>query len=120
MNDSVQCLMLAIENPSDEGYRVWNQLDTVHSMFEVAQMVKSAGEKHRYGPLIKTIPTPRVEITDEFSYDVVVDKLAALGFEPTRTIEQEADYAIGVLKENRKVSELSRVIMPKIRWKAGE
>ena len=117
LNDSVQCLMLAIENAPDEPYRVWNQLDTVHSMFEVAQMIKSAGVKHRYGPMIKAIPTPRVEITEEFRYDVVCDKLKALGFEPTRTIEQEAEYAIGVLKENRKVSELSSVVMPKIKWK---
>jgi UDP-sulfoquinovose synthase len=85
LNDSVQCLMLAIENPSDEGYRVWNQLDSVHTMHEVAQMIKSAGEKHRYGPLIKKIPTPRVEITEDFLYDPVCEKLKALGFEPTRT-----------------------------------
>lgn len=115
--DSVQCLMLAIENPSDEGYRVWNQLDTVHSILEIAQMIKSAGEKHHYGPIIKNIPTPRVEITDKFSYDPVCDKLKALGFEPTRTIEDEADYAIGVLKENRKISALSNVVIPKIKWR---
>ena len=118
LNDSVQCLMLAIENSDYEGYRVWNQLDTVHSMLEVAHMIKDTARNHHLGSLIQMIDTPRVEVTDDFYYKPVVEKLKALGFEPTRSIEDEADYVKPILKKHSfTISRLSKVVMPKITWR---
>lgn len=118
LNDSVQCLMLALENGDYEGYRVWNQLDTVHSMEEVASIIKKVARKHHLGPILQKIPTPRVEVTDDFHYNPIVDKLKELGFSPTRSIEDEADYVIGILKRERgKLEGLRRVVMPEIKWR---
>lgn len=118
LNDSVQCLMLAIENDDYEGYRVWNQLDTVHSMREVAEIVRAAGREQGYGPLIHYIPTPRVENTSDFYYDPIVDKLKELGFSPTRTMYDEALWVIGELKSRGvQLEGLRKNIMPKIMWR---
>lgn len=117
LNDSVQCLMLALENDVYEGYRVWNQLDTVHSMIEVAKMVRFVGRDYLYGPIIKKIPTPRVEVTDDFYYNPIVEKLVKLGFKPTRTIKDETRFAINILKRNGKLEGLRKVVMPEIKWR---
>lgn len=116
LNDSIQCLMLAIENGDYKGYRVWNQLDTVHTMLEVADMVKRAGEKIGYSPDIEFIETPRVENTGDFYYNPIVEKLKALGFKPTRSIYDEALFAMSVLK-GLDIGNLSRVVYPTIKWR---
>jgi len=119
LNDSIQCLMLAIENPSDFGeYRTWNQLDTVYSMKEVAKEVADSaievGITNRVD--FKYIDSPRIENTDHFSYNPVVKKLKSLGFKPTRTIKDEAKYLFNILKDIN-LKELKGVVMPKIEWK---
>jgi hypothetical protein len=118
LNDSIQCLMLAIENGDYKGYRVWNQLDTVHSMNEVAEMIRKAGVECGYGPIVRHIDTPRVERTDDFYYNPIVDKLKELGFKPTRNIYDEALWVINELKQyGAYVSELWRNVEPKIKWR---
>jgi len=120
INDSIQCLMLALELPPRKGtYRTWNQLDNTHSIGEIVHIVGNAA--HKYG--IKTasvnIPSPRVEKTESFYYKVYTEKLKALGFRPTRTMEQEVEYVIQTLA-GPTVSELyplSNVVMPEITWK---
>ncbi|HEU4444468.1 MAG TPA: NAD-dependent epimerase/dehydratase family protein, partial [Nitrososphaeraceae archaeon] len=44
--DSIQCLTIAIENPAARGeYRVFNQLDEVHSISELAEIVATVAKK---------------------------------------------------------------------------
>lgn len=116
LNDSIQCLILAIQNPPNNGkYRTWNQLDKVYSMNEVAREVQSAAQKSGIECDIMHIETPRVERTDDFYYNPETEKLKRIGFDPTRTIEDEALYAFEILK-NQNLSELKKVVLPKIRW----
>jgi UDP-sulfoquinovose synthase len=116
LNDSVQCLMLAIENNSYKGYRVWNQLDTCHTMNEVADLVIKAGEEKGYFPIKKYIESPRVENTGDFYYEPVVDKLKTLGFSPTRFIYDEALFTMEHI-DRASVGTLLKVVMPKILWR---
>jgi nucleoside-diphosphate-sugar epimerase len=116
ISDSVQCLMLAIENPPVDGeYRTWNQLDTIYTVVELAHIVKNVCKL----PVeIQHIATPRAERTDSFYYKPYTEKLKYLGFEPRRTIEQEVDYMIRKLVPVAgELFPLEAVVAPHIRWK---
>jgi nucleoside-diphosphate-sugar epimerase len=121
LNDSVQCLMLAIENPPEfREYRTWNQLDTIYSMkdiaHEVAGIAIDMGVASRI--LYNHIDSPRVEDTSDFYYKPVVEKLKSLGFKPTRKIRDDARFAFEVLKDNKEILQpLKKVVMPKINWR---
>jgi nucleoside-diphosphate-sugar epimerase len=117
LNDSVQCLMLAIENePKDGEYRTWNQLDEPISMNDLADKVISIADKFGIKADKTHIESPRSESTDNFYYNPVVDKLKNLGFKPTRNIEDEGRYIIDKLK-NVNLDVLKKVVIPKIMWK---
>lgn len=120
LNDSVQCLMLAIENyPNNGEYRTWNQLDEPLSMNELADKVIYIANKFGIKAEKIHIESPRSESTDDFYYNPVVDKLKKLGFKPTRTIEDEGCYVIDKLKnlKNIDLKKLNNVVIPKITWK---
>lgn len=119
LNDSVQCLMLAIENPAEAGeYRTWNQLDTTHTMNEVAETVKDVGDRFGLDVQINHIPSPRVEKTDHFDYKVITKKLEDLGFKPTRKMEEEVEWVMSNLVGQEDILlPLINVIKPQIKWK---
>ena len=87
LNDSVQCLMLFIENPA-KGFRTVNQLAETFSINDIANMIKEINPKTTF----KYMDSPRVEITDDFYYNVSVDTLRGLGFKNTRNIKDELEY----------------------------
>lgn len=114
LNDSIQCLMLAIENRPNKGeYRTWNQLDQPFKIIDVAEKVRSAFKNVD----IKHIPSPRVENTNKVYYHAKTNKIKELGFCSTRTIEQEIEYDINILKKDRYLKDLTKVVIPKIFWR---
>lgn len=119
INDSIQCLMLAIKNPPTKPeYRTWNQLDMVYSMEEIAREVLDAGEIVGIKGSSTHIPSPRRENTSNFHYKPVVDKLKNLGFKPTRTVKEEALFAFESVKlDDRQKEILKNVVMPKVVWR---
>lgn len=121
LNDSIQCLMLAIENAPEKGeYVTWNQLDEVFSMNEVADKVRSIGKTFSFGVESKHIPTPRKEVVDDHYYNPLTDKLKELGFKQTRTIEDESEYIFSRVAKNtsllNRIRCLEKVVVPKIEW----
>jgi nucleoside-diphosphate-sugar epimerase len=84
LNDSIQCLMLFIENPATD-MRIVNQLADVYSINQIVDIIK------KIKPDAKSInmESPRSETTDDFYYNVCTDTLKGFGFENTRTIEDE-------------------------------
>lgn len=119
LNDSIQCLMIAINNPPKEGqYQTWNQLDEVFSMDEVADKVIASFKKSRYIVEKMYMESPRAECVDDHYYNPITDKLTALGFRQTCTIESEVEYLIEILMPYReKLKKLKDVVIPKITWK---
>ena len=118
LNDSIQCLMLAIENPPDKGeYRTWNQLDTVHTVNELATEVVLNGLIANIDT--QNIPSPRAEKTGLFDhYHVDTDKLKYLGFKPTRNLRDEIHWTLKeLLKVKDELYPLAEVVMPKITWR---
>ena len=105
LNDSIQALMIAIENvPKEKGKpRTWNQLSEWKTMNEVAEIVqKVANETFNLDATIEHIESLRKENTSDHYYNICTDTLKSLGYVPTRTIEQEVTYCIEKLLENQK------------------
>ena len=120
LNDSVSCLMLAIENPPKYGeYRTWNQLDSIYSMKEVANEVADVAIKHgiTHRVYFEHIKSPRIERTDDFSYKPITRKLKELGFKPTGSIRNESLFIFKNLHLLPELDRLRDVVIPKIKWR---
>jgi len=120
LNDSIQCLMLAIENPPTQGtYRTWNQLDEIWNIVAIAGEIKKIGKLYGLDVRSNNIVSPREERTDDFYYKPYVEKLINLGFEQTRTMEDEINFVFKTLLPIAKneLYPLENVIIPKITWK---
>jgi nucleoside-diphosphate-sugar epimerase len=119
LNDSVQCLVLAVQNAPRKGaYRTWNQLDTTHSIGEISQIVDRIARNYDLDPKMVKIPSPRVEKTDPFYYKVYTEKLKVLGFEPTRKIADDVEWSFRKLLPHKdELYPLSNVVMPEIKWR---
>lgn len=119
LNDSIQALMIALENPAENGrVQTWNQLSEWHSMNKIADMVVSAGKEIGVDVEKQHIPTPRVEHTGEHYYNFVTNKLRDKGYKPTRSIDEEIKYVIYKLMNNKKdLEKYKSVVMPKIDFK---
>jgi nucleoside-diphosphate-sugar epimerase len=118
--DSVQALMLAIENPPCKGqYQTWNQISEIYSISDIAKKVRYVSKnKFNIDIKFKRIKSPRVENTSNFSYQVTSNKLKSLGFKQTRKISDEIEYSIKkILPDSSYLQKLSNVVNPKITWK---
>ncbi|KAA8923060.1 NAD-dependent epimerase/dehydratase family protein, partial [Thermoplasma sp.] len=119
LNDSIQCLTLALEKPADHGeYRVLNQFDEKYSVEQLAEMVQRIFERD-YGkiPEIAHVDNPRVEKEDHY-YNPEHRKLELLGYRRTKNIEDEIRDAISDLSRFRsRLIDLKDTLMPKTFWK---
>ncbi len=115
--DSVQCLTIATENPPIRGeYRVFNQLDQVYSIAELADRVVNVAKKLGMDVKIKNLQNPRVEKEGHY-YKVDHERLRKLGFKPTRTVEETIQIMLKDLSTYKdRVVEKSDVILPKTTW----
>jgi len=111
LNDSIQALELAIYSTPEKGkVQTWNQLSEMHSIEDVVGIIK------KVLPNLTTvhIDSPRGEFTGEHYYNIISDKLKDLGYEPTRTMEDEVRYIMDTIKLNVKlVGELQKVVKPR-------
>ena len=116
LNDSIQCLMLAVEKPA-VGYRTWNQLDIVYSIMQLTKIVSDVCKKHGIDTEVANIVDTRIERTDDHYYVPDGEKLRTLGFNPTRTVTEDVDYIVSQLKDCRdELYPLREVVMPEIWW----
>lgn len=125
LNDSVQALMIAVKNEPEVGHvQVWNQLSEWHSMNEISNMVEKVCEDNNISVKSQHIPSPRTEYTGNHYYKYTTEKLASLGYKPTRSILQEVEYSFEVLKKaisiGYDIDKLKDVVIPKIKWGKDE
>ena len=115
--DSIQCLTIAIENPAAKGeYRVFNQLDEVYSIIELAERVVKAANKQGIDVRIRNVENPRIE-KEEHYYNVDHEHLRKLGFKPTRNIEETLEIMLRDLSKYKdRVLEKAQAILPKTTW----
>jgi UDP-sulfoquinovose synthase len=117
--DSIQCLTIAIENPAARGeYRVFNQLDEVYSIGELAEKVAKVANKLGMEAKIQNVENPRTEKAEHY-YKVDNENLKKLGFKPTRTLEETAEIMLKDLSKHKdRILEKSEAILPKTKWYA--
>jgi UDP-sulfoquinovose synthase len=98
INDTVECIRLACENPAGAGdFRVFNQMTETFSLNQLAETIKDdfPGEVR-----IDHTENPRVEIYDHY-YKVVHTALEGLGLKPTLLSEALIDHMFGVVERHR-------------------
>ena len=118
--DSVQCLTLISENPPEKGeYRVFNQLDKLYSVNQLANIVHREGERLGLKIEIENIENPRVEKSEHY-YKVDHKGLKRLGFKPTRPIIDEVRIMLEDLMRFRgRIAQKMDRIKPRVSWKEG-
>ena len=118
LSDSIQCISLLIENPPENGeYRVVNQFDQVYQINELAERVKRIGQKKDLEIKISYLEDPRVEL-QEHEYVAEHKKLKALGFIPTRQIDDELnDMLDDLIKYKDRILQKKESIIKKIHWR---
>jgi UDP-sulfoquinovose synthase len=111
LQDSIECLTLAIENPPDKGeYRVFNQYAKWRSILDLAKVVSKITRAE-----IKHIDNPRTE-SEKHHYMTTNEKLRKLGYFPKWSLEEEVKKLIDTIKPFKDRINQS-VIMPTTEWK---
>lgn len=126
LNDSIQALMIAIENDSEEDFssdyspRVWNQLSFWTSINELAYAVRRIALKEfNINVNIVHVNNPRHEKTEApRHYSYKTDILNSYGYIPSRSLEEELVYTMKLLFENRfSLGNLKHTLNSQIRFK---
>jgi UDP-sulfoquinovose synthase len=112
INDTVECIRLACENPADRGdFRVFNQMTETFSLNQLAETIKDdfPGEVR-----IDHTENPRVEIYDHY-YKVVHTALEGLGLKPTLLSEALIDHMFDVVERHRDRVDMAAV-QATVKW----
>jgi len=113
--DTVQCIRLAIENPSCDGeLRVFNQFTETLTVNQIAELVRSAGEALGLKVSIDHLENPRLEKEEHF-YQVENTNLLDLGLDPKLLSE---NVVITMLQKVMVQASNIRpqIIMPTAQW----
>jgi len=118
INDTLQCVELAAENPVDPGdLRILNQFTETFSINELAKQVQRVGNEMGLGVEIQHIENPRQEPEDH-RYNPDNSGLLELGLEPHyMTDEVVADMLERLLQYEDRI-EKGR-ILPRVSWNSG-
>ena len=82
IRDTLQCVELAVLNPSDSGeMRVYNQFTETFSVMDLAHLARDSAHQLGYTAKIDHIANPRVE-SEEHYYNPTHTKLLDLGLQP--------------------------------------
>lgn len=113
--DTLQCVRLAAENPVKKGeLRIMNQFTELFSVNEMAEKVKTVGDRMGLSVEIKAIPNPRKEKEDHY-YNANFSQLLGLGLTPhLMTDDVLAQMLEKVIKYKGQIAK--RMILPRVAW----
>ena len=117
LRDSMQCLTLALENPPRAGeYRVFNQLEEVYDVTELAMKVQKVASDMGLKVEVKNLENPRQELEEHY-YQVDHQNLLDLGYRPTHDVEGEMCIMLQDLIKCRDRIDVHReLLIPDVRW----
>ncbi len=121
LEDSMQSLRLAVENPADAGqYRVFNQFDKAYSVNELAETTQRIAAEFDLHPTIEHPPDPRVEAEQHY-YSPIHEHLPRLGYRPIRTLEEGIRQIFrDLLRFHRRLEAKRHVVMPTVQWRVTD
>jgi UDP-sulfoquinovose synthase len=116
IRDTVRCVEIACLNPAAQGEcRVFNQFTEQFSVLDLAQMVKTAGEKLGLTVEVEHLDDPRVEAQEHY-YNAKHSKLIELGLQPHLLSDSLLDSLMNVaLKYRDRID--PAVMLPQINWR---
>lgn len=110
VDDSIQCLHLAIENPPDKGeFRVINQLTEWASINYLAELVQMATDCQ-----IEHIENPRIEKEEHF-YEVEHKTMLDYGFRPKYLHQNVVEEMVDIVKHYEDNININ-LVYPTVRW----
>jgi len=116
IRDTVRCIELACLNPAARGEcRVFNQFTESFSVLELAQMVKTIGERLELKVEIEHLPDPRVE-AEEHYYNARHSKLIDLGLRPHLLSASLLDSLLNIAIQYHDRVDPS-LMLPQIDWR---
>lgn len=113
--DTLQCIEVAAENPSDSGeMRIFNQFTEQFTVNELAARVVDAGAALGLAVQVETVPNPRVE-QEEHYYNAKHSGLEELGMVPTLL---SSDVLVEIMNKvlNYRENISAKKAMPRVRW----
>jgi UDP-sulfoquinovose synthase len=115
LQDSLQCLTLAITNPPSQGeYRTLNQFENIYTIEELAKMVHRSAKQLNLSSHIEYLTNPRNEAQEHY-YNPEHQKLFDLGYRPNTDIQGEITKLVRqLLPFKSRVNK--QVIYPTVRW----
>lgn len=115
LNDTLQCVELAANNPPDKGeLRIFNQFTETFSVREIASRVSEAAHDLNINVEIKSIENPRKEKEDHY-YNPAHSGLAELGLTPNFMTKSVLVDMLQLILPHKDDIILDRV-MPRVRW----
>ncbi len=116
IRDTVKCIKIAIMNPAKEGeYRVFNQFTESFNINQIAEKVKTAGDKIGLNVKINHLQNPRVE-KEEHYFNPKNTSLLSLGLKPHYLSESLFDSLLNVVVQYKDRID-NRIIAPKVNWR---
>jgi UDP-sulfoquinovose synthase len=117
IRDTVRCIELACLNPAKPGEcRVFNQFTEQFSVLELAELVRTAGQKLGMQVEIEHMPTPRVE-SEEHYYNAKHSRLIDLGLEPHYLSDSLLDSLMNIAIRYRDRIDTS-LFLPQVQWRS--
>jgi UDP-sulfoquinovose synthase len=116
IRDTIRCIELACLNPAARGEcRVFNQFTESFSVLELAQMVRTIGQRLELTVEIRHLPDPRVE-AEEHYYNARHSKLIDLGLRPHLLSASLLDSLLNIaVRYHDRVD--SSLMLPQIDWR---
>ena len=118
LEDTVQCLSLIVEDRSitDGQYRVFNQLEEVYSIIELANEVSGMAERFGIKTTIEHVENQRKE-KEYHSYIVKSEGIRNLGYLPLSTLSQTIEEMFETLIPHRdRIVKFRSSIEAKTKW----
>jgi UDP-sulfoquinovose synthase len=116
IRDTVRCIELACLNPAKPGEcRVFNQFTEQFSVLELAELVRTAGQKLGMQVEIEHIPGPRVE-SEEHYYNAKHSRLIDLGLQPHYLSDSLLDSLMNIAIRYRDRIDTS-LFLPQVQWR---
>lgn len=116
IRDTVRCLELAIANPAEPGkFRVFNQFTELFSVYDLAMMVKKAGNAMGLNVEIDRLENPRVELEEHY-FNAKNTNLLDLGLQPHYLSDSLIDSLLNFATKYKHRVDLDE-IMPKVKWR---
>ncbi|MEM0129421.1 MAG: NAD-dependent epimerase/dehydratase family protein [Thermoplasmata archaeon] len=121
LEDSVQSLRLAVENPAERGeYRVFNQFDAAYSVQALAETTVRVAREFGLEPTIDHPPNPRVE-AEEHVYEPIHEHLYRLGYRRSRELaEVVREMFRDLMRYRRRLEAKRHVVRPAVDWRRAD